>query len=185
MKNTLSTQPVGRPCSVCSMQPSRRAEVESMIETGIAVSIVSTRFAISKSSLYRHINAHASGVARELNAVAYAAAPTAFMARLAEISDDMRTLRRGAVASGNVMAATRAAEAETRALIALVDKLGVESTSISESLGELGQFASAVAQASRQDPEIGEFLASVLDKNGHSDIAAQLRTSISSRQTGN
>jgi hypothetical protein len=155
-----------------------------MIESGVAVSVVSAQVGVSKSGLYRHSNNHGSTVSDEIESVTYAGTPTAMLARLDEISNDLRTVRRAAVAAGNAMAATRAADAETRSLVAMADRLGVEDTDLAASLAQLTAIARSVAQAARRDPRVGEVLCFVLDDNGHPDIAAELRAAFPSNAQG-
>jgi hypothetical protein len=175
--DTKSTQTLGRPCSVCSLQPSRRNEVDGLIESGIAISVVSTQTGISKASLYRHSNNHGSTVSDEIESVTYAGTPTAMLARLDEISNDLRTVRRAAVAAGNALAATRAADAETRSLVAMADRLGVEDTDLAESLVRLSALARSVGQAGRRNPEVGALIVEVLRDNGQDQTADDLAAS--------
>jgi hypothetical protein len=182
MKNSSSTQTPGRPCAVCSLQPSRRTEVDGLIERGIAISVVSTQTGISKASLYRHSNNHGSTVSDEIEAVTYAGTPTAMLARLDEISNDLRTVRRAAVAAGNALAATRAADAETRSLVAMADRLGVEDTDLADALAQLTALAVAIGQASRRNPLVGYAVAERLRVLGDEETARAI-TDISDNAT--
>lgn len=163
----------GRRCTVCSSTQLR--EITEALALGISGSQVSQRFGLSADALYRHIrNGH--GVdAQTIVLIDSLADSTDALERIVEIADSARQTRRVAMASGNVLNATRAADSELKALGVMLTQLGVRDSAILDALQATNQLVDAVARIVWDEPRLGTKLAEILDEAGAHDLASSYR----------
>lgn len=156
------------------MDDSERTQVETAMELGFpSMAVIAGQHQISKSSLYRH-RAHLNVVSDVLVVKEYLENPGSFVERLAEIADDMRDVRRGAVAMGNVLNSTRAADSETRALNLLSERLGIDSTDVADTLRQGTALYRIVGSHVRHFPEVGRALAQHARQHHEVELANEL-----------
>jgi hypothetical protein len=170
----------GRPCRICSS--SERSAIESRLLTQ-SVSTISGQFGISTSSIHRHVAAHLQPELREALRGSQSVSTSDLMQRIAEIADAARDARRAAIGSSNTSASIRAGDGELRALLALLNQLGIDDIEILNTLREGEVLARAVGAVAGAYPDLGELIAVQLDKAGADTMASALRSSISRNDT--
>lgn len=171
---------VGRPCSFCDR--SDRLELELTLVRGESVALVSTETGISESGIRRHLRNHTAAALRDSMESSHDATPTDLLARMVDLADDARTARLTAQRNGSLGLAVRASDAELRALVALLDRAGIDSADTLERLRESEALARAVGRVVRSDPRAGRALAAELDKAGQLALADQLRSLLPSEE---
>jgi hypothetical protein len=181
-QRTGSAMKPGPVCSLCA-HPERQA-IERALVAGEQISGHSglcERYGLSASATHRHLALHLTPllrstlpvdpfglyeVAREVALRAEEVADRAF-----EAGDDALTLKAG--------------DARLRAVTNLSDRYGTIEPNAGDSaelVADLSTLATAVAQAARRDPRVGEGVCAVLDDTGHADLATQLRAAFPSNQ---
>lgn len=169
---------VGRPCSTCSLPQDKRDEIEQdLLFRNQPVSNVSNARGISPQSLRRHLRHHLRPQLRQALARSEMNL-TGLVERVVDIADGARDARLDAEDAGDGRGAARAAEAELRALLVLLSRLGVTDTAVGEALRQSEQFAAAVGQASRRDARVGQAVVARLSANGAHELAQGLSDSV-------
>jgi len=167
---------VGRPCAFCDR--SDRLELEMALVRGESVALISTEIGISESGIRRHLRNHTAAQLRDSMQASDDATPTDLLARMVDLADDARTARLTAQRNGSLGLAVRASDAELRALVALLDRAGIDSTDTLDRLRESEALARAVGRVVRTNPGAGRALADELDTAGQPALADQLRSLI-------
>lgn len=165
---------IGRKCSTCVHV--HRDEVELALLQGEPVSVVSRRFGLSSAALRRHLHQHAGPALKNAVFGSEGLRASELLDRVLDIADDARGLRMSALEAGNSSAATRAGDAELRALDALTRRLGVDDTELIEQLRALEILAIAVGRAARKNPAVATEVAASLRRLGDQESARDLES---------
>ncbi|MCI9856772.1 hypothetical protein [Microbacterium proteolyticum] len=102
---------------------------------------------------------------------------TTLVSRVSDIAQRARETAMEAAESSNHTAATRAGDAELRALQALVG-MGVDDERQAALLAMRGAVARAAYSIAQTSPEVARLIADALDRDGHPDLADELRPPI-------
>lgn len=179
MTTTTAAAPArrGRRCDVCSLAPQLRLAVETALADGTSLSRIarSSPSAPSRDSLRRHVQqGHLPVQLQDRAARAQGLDLTTLVSRVSDIAQRARSTALEAVESSNHAAAVRAGDAELRALTALVG-LGVDDERQAALLAMRGAVARAAYTVAQSTPEVAELIAIQLDRDGHHDLADELR----------
>ncbi|PXA67478.1 hypothetical protein [Cryobacterium arcticum] len=159
----------GRTCSICSHE--ERMVIESLILASRSYRSLSKRFQVSEDSLGRHVRNHLSGEIKAAMQSSSIARTTDILQRLADIAEDANTARKRALERGATLLAIRAGEAETRALMVLLERLQVDDLSVLSLLRAGETLARSVGQATRDNPTVGKAIAHRLRASGEGQDA--------------
>jgi transposase-like protein len=155
-----------------------RDAIERALLDGRAITRVAAEFRVSASSLYRWQAQHLAPQLREAMRTHERSNASSLIDRIASIADDSLHARRELLANGQLVSATRAAEAELKAIAVLLDRLGIDSSETLEQLRDGEFLARAVGAVSRAHPLFATALADKLTELGAEGIADALRSSI-------
>jgi hypothetical protein len=148
---------------------------------GVSVLALMGRFEFSRSAGYRHLRFHLRPETLVRSVTEYAEDATDLLARLTEIANDLRNVRRAAVSTGNVGSAVRAADAEVRALVAMSDRLGVDDSTVMNALDQLSAVARAAVTVAVEQPLAAEALVQALEERGAVVAAQSVREAVQAR----
>lgn len=171
----METKHLGRTCEVC--RADERAAIEGMLLAGSSFRRISRQFPpISEQSVSRHCANHLGPEMAQALRISGAVRTSDLIERLGSIADDAANLRATAIANGDVLNALRAGEAETKALVVLLERLGISETQTIDLLAAGEKLAISVGQATRRNPAVGTAVAERLHALGsHEDAEVLLR----------
>lgn len=165
---------IGRACTTCR-HPARAAIEDALASGRSSIRGIARHWEIDAESLRRHVRNHLDPVVQEALRAVPGASALGIAERMLAIADDAHAVRIDALNAGERTAASRAGDAELRALTALANRLGVRSGDALRELDDAATLATAVARAARRDPDVGESLARILETLDRPDLAAVLR----------
>jgi len=169
----------GRPCSLCAHR--HRAEIDAALEMGVSVLALMGRFEFSRSAGYRHLRLHLRPETLMRSVTDHAEDATDLLSRLTEVADDMRNMRRAAVATGNVPSGVKAADAEVRAVLAISERLGVDDSTVIHALDQLSAVARAALVVAEEQPQAAKALLYALEERGAIAAAETVRQALQAR----
>jgi hypothetical protein len=164
---------LGRPCSICNSRFKR--EINQAIESGISISVLSEKFEFSRSSGYRHAHHHLHPDPGVISLAEYAEVTTNLLDRFAEIADDMRNIRRAAVAAGNTANAVKAADQELKTLLVMSERMGVDDTRVQEVLSQFRAVSFASLRVMEKHEKVGQAIIAQLETDGESDAQMSVK----------
>jgi AraC-like DNA-binding protein len=152
------------------------ASLDAALSLGTPVTTVARDFGFSESSIYRHSRRHLSqSILRESRA-SRDTGTVDLLEDLLDVHHDLRAARLNAMATGAIGTLIRSADADLRAIDALLNRLGVNGSSETVALLRDGErVARAVAAATKEHPEVGGWIANQLQEVGLSESADALR----------
>jgi hypothetical protein len=185
MENTKRTQRTGsatRPGPICSLcgHPERQA-IERALVAGQQISGHSglcERYGLSASATHRHVALHLTPLLRSTLPVD----PFGLYEVAREVALRAEEVADAAYDAGDHALTLKAGDARLRAVTGLSDRYGViepNADASAELVADLAALATAVAQAARRDPRVGEAVVAVLEETNHAELARDLRSAFS------
>jgi len=163
-----------RPCGWC-VSPLRESW-EVRLRAGEPVSSVSLATPFSSAAAYRHIRFHMDRLSLFI-CESDTVGSTDFASRLLELANRARSVGDFGLATGDGRLVLMAGKQEVAHLLALVGRLGIESTDAAKTYDEAEQIVKAVGRVLRsgQHPGLVAELTSELEAAGETDLVKDLR----------
>jgi len=152
----------------------QREAIERALIDGTPILRISATYGVQRDALYRYANHHLGPSIRQRLRGEDRARTSDLIGRLFEIAEDHRRSRVALQDSGHVGGAVRAGDAELRALVALIDRLGIDDTDVLAILDDADALAKAVGQLARSNPAAGAQLVTNLHDLGATTLADAL-----------
>lgn len=150
---------MARNVSVLVDHPKRLELDRALLDGQLTVTEIAARFEVSRAAVHRYRSAHLAPLFREQLRATELGDAGSIIERLIAVADDSRRMRVSLLEEGKASAHASAARAETQALEALLDRLGIDSTDIAETVREGRVVGNALRDLIRHDPRIGTWLA--------------------------
>ncbi|MFT4282019.1 hypothetical protein [Microbacterium sp.] len=176
MSADLQQQPrtVGRRCVVCSHPD--RARIEADLATGeYSIRGIARQHAVSPESMRRHVRGHVAPQVREAMEAVTGTPALGIAARLLDIADAARDIRREADESNDARLALAAGKAEEQTLAILADRLGIVRADALANLHDADDLTGAVLLTVQTDLNAAEAFASAFEQMGRTAWAANVR----------
>ena len=149
---------------------------------GDPISSVSAEFGVSISSLRRHRDTHLLVSVAEVEAAGLL--PVEILTRLHGVADRLHEAADAAEQAGRTADLIRAADAERRALVSILDVSGVTHEQVLHDLALGNNVTRAIVRLSRHRPDLAELVADELDTLDQRALAAEVRSLIEVPTTG-
>ncbi|MCM3615782.1 hypothetical protein M3672_15220 [Microbacterium enclense] len=167
----------GRECTVCAHVD--LGDIDAALVASVPIARLVQQFGVSRDSLYRHLRFHLRPAIQATLASTPSTRPLALVERLAEIADDARAARATAYATGNAALGARLGDAETRALEVLAARFRIDHDTLAADRTKVSRLAKALDVALEASPALGHLMADALAAEGLSEMADDLRNSLS------
>lgn len=167
-------RPLGRRCVVCSHPD--RARIEQHLSTGeYSIRGIARQYEIAPESMRRHVRGHVAPQVREAMEAVTGTPALSIAARLLDIADAARDIRREADESDNARLALAAGRAEEQTLATIADRLGITRADALANVHDADDLTGGVLLAVQSRPEVAEAIAEAFDQMGRTAWAANIR----------
>lgn len=150
-----------------------RSRIDAMISDGIPQVEIARRMSLAPSTLSRYISATKSELAKIVDEEP---GVVDVLSRLVEVADHARTIRQHSKLSASPVSQARAVKTEAEILTKLLSELGIQQTTVTNTLDESRALVTAFKIFLRTYPESSRDLITVLDEIPElTDLARALR----------
>jgi hypothetical protein len=170
-------------CGWCQSQ--ERTEWERAVASGTPVAVVAVETPFSESAARRHLRLHLRPeLLSEMHGAGSPIKLTDFIARFIELIEEAARVRAYAVATNSPKIALQAIDTERATIVALMARLGIDSSEAAEFHNDAAGLARSVVKVilSGDYPGIENALASQLEESGQSTLANGLRSLATQQQ---
>jgi len=151
-------------CGTCTSPD--RDEIENAIMSGQQLRSVARHHEISESSLRRHVRAHLMPGIRKAAELGQESKAITYLERLSELLEDIASVRASAMETGSYRNALGAIDAESKLILLLAKRFGVDDTAVTAELRELDFYRHTLGRVSLEHPESLDWLISAATANG-------------------
>lgn len=176
---------MGRPSSI-HRHPARK-EIETGLRGGVPYRELAVRHGVSISALSRYSRGPFADAVRESVRASGDIVGSDVLRRVLDLADDATLMRERALRAGNSNLALKTSATELRALSTVATMLGLDSDDLireaAAATSAARELARGVVLAARQDSTVGTLVLAVLDADGATATANQLRALIQAHAT--